>query len=71
MREKDGIKGIMLLKKIDLDGNHVVDKSEFLGAGGTEEQFTEFDKDGDGHIDAKELAQAVERGGWAIAGEQL
>ena len=71
MRKKGGIPGILLMKKIDLDNNHVVDKSEFLGAGGTEEQFAEFDKDGDGLIDAKELAVAVERGGWAIAGEQL
>lgn len=71
MRKKGGIPGILLMKKIDLDNNHVVDKSEFLGAGGTEEQFAEFDKDGDGMIDAKELAVAVERGGWAIAGGQL
>ena len=49
--------GQAAVKKIDTDGNGVVDHSEFAAAGEMMEDFDNLDLDGNGVLDAKEMGQ--------------
>ena len=47
--------GTLSIEALDKDGDGVIDKSEFLAAGGTETDFALLDADGDGVIDEAEI----------------
>ena len=50
----------LTIKALDNDGDGQVSLSEFVAAGGTEEQFVALDADGSGQVDEAELQEARE-----------
>ena len=46
---------------MDLDGDGLVDRSEFSTIGGSQAMFDVLDKDGDGKLDQEEMQMAVKQ----------
>merc|ERR1712166_38204 len=48
--------GRAAVKQMDSNKNGVVDSAEFAAAGGTKKEFNRYDRNGDGVLDADEMA---------------
>ena len=54
---KNTKQGKAAVRKIDIDGDGLVDRSEFAAAWDTKEDFDQFDSDSDGLLDANEMGK--------------